>query len=173
MRIESFNHISNPDCVALILGTMPGVESLRQKKYYAHPDNLFWDIIIRVLKPDFTDKAIEVLSYEDKTKILLDNKIALWDVLKFCDREGNLDSAIRNEIKNDFDNFFEVNNKIKTVFFNGNPPQKHFEKTFKDLGERLKLIQIILPSTSSTYKLNCFQKLKEWRIVKDLTRQEA
>jgi len=166
MRIESFNHISNPDCIAVILGTMPGKESLRQEKYYAHSDNLFWDIIIRILKPDLNDQAIERLTYEDKTKILLDNRIALWDVLKFCDREGNLDSAIRNEIKNDFENFFNVNDKIKTIFFNGQQSQKYFNKSFGDLSKRLELTQIVLPSTSSTNKLNCFQKLKEWRIIK-------
>ena len=173
MIIESFNYISNPDCIAVILGTMPGEESLRQKKYYAHSDNLFWDIIIRVLKPDLTDKAIEILSYEDKTNALLDNKIALWDVLKFCNRKGNLDSAIRNEIKNNFENFFEVNNKIRTVFFNGQLSQKHFDKTYGDLAKRLDLRQIVLPSTSSSHKLNCFQKLKEWRVVCDLTTQKV
>ena len=166
MRIESFNHISNPNCVAVILGSMPGEESLRQRKYYAHSSNLFWDIIIRVLQPDLPDQKIEDLTYEAKTKVLLDNRIALWDVLKFCDREGNLDSAIRNEIKNDFENFFEVNNRIKTIFFNGKLSQKHFDRSFRDLSKRLELNQIVLPSTSSTYKLNCFHKLKDWRIIR-------
>lgn len=168
MKTESFNPISNSNCVAIILGTMPGLESLRQKKYYSHSDNLFWDIIIRVLRPNLTDIEIAGLDYEDRQKILLESRIALWDVLKYCDRKGSLDSAIRNEIKNDFVQFFEQHKKIQTVFFNGQRAKKYFESEFKDLGKRLELVQIVLPSTSPTHKLNCFEKLKQWRIINEL-----
>jgi hypoxanthine-DNA glycosylase len=147
---------------------MPGFESLRQKKYYSHSDNLFWDIIIRVLKPNLTDIEIAGLDYEARQKILLESRIALWDVLKYCDRNGSLDSAIRNEIKNDFVQFFEQHKKIQTVFFNGQLAKKYFESEFKDLGKRLELVQIVLPSTSPTHKLNCFEKLKQWRIINEL-----
>ena len=40
-------------------------------------------------------------SYELKLKILLNNNIALWDTIKSCKREGNLDSDIQNETPND------------------------------------------------------------------------
>ncbi len=169
MKTESFNPISDSNCVAVILGTMPGIESLRQQKYYSHSDNLFWDIIIRVLRPNMTDIGIASLEYEDKQKILLENKIGLWDVLKYCDRNGSLDSAIRNEIKNDFVQFFEKNKKIKIIFFNGQLAKKYFESSFNDLGKSLELVQIVLPSTSPTHKLNCFEKLNQWRIIKKLT----
>jgi hypoxanthine-DNA glycosylase len=168
MKTESFNPISNSNCVAIILGTMPGLESLRQKKYYSHSDNLFWDITIRVLRPNLTDIEIARLDYEDRQKILLESRIALWDVLKYCDRKGSLDSAIRNEIKNDFVQFFEQHTKIQTVFFNGQRAKKYFESEFKDLGKGLELVQIVLPSTSPTHKLNCFEKLKQWRIINEL-----
>ena len=163
--VKSFEAIANPDCTAIILGTMPGVQSLTQKEYYGHPDNVFWDIIVRILTPSFTEDEIEQLTYKDKTKILIENKIALWDVLQYCDRKGSLDSAIKNEIKNNFEDFFINHKKIKTVFFNGQKAEKFFVGCFKDLIERHSLTKIILPSTSPSHTMNTFKKLKDWRIA--------
>jgi hypoxanthine-DNA glycosylase len=163
--VKSFESISTPDCTAIILGTMPGVQSLTQNQYYGHPDNVFWDIIIRIFSPSLTEDEIENLSYNDKTKLLIENKIALWDVLQYCDRKGSLDSSIKNEIKNDFVNFFGKHKHIRTIFFNGQKAEKFFIGCFKDLIERHGLTKIILPSTSPSHSMNTFKKLKEWRIA--------
>ena len=113
--IKSFEPIVDKECNKIILGTMPGVASLNKREYYGHPDNTFWDIIIRVLSPTLSEDTIESLPYNDKATLLLQNKIALWDVLQFCDRKGSLDNAIKNEIKNDFADFFSQYPKIKIV----------------------------------------------------------
>ena len=163
--VKSFESIVDTECTKLILGTMPGLTSLDKNRYYSHSDNIFWDIIVRVLNSQYKCDTVESVAYEDKIALLLKNKIALWDVLKHCNRKGNLDSSIRDAIKNDFDDFFARYPKIKTIIFIGQNAEKYFNSTFKDLPQRYNLTLKTLPSTSPSHTLNAFIKLKEWRQV--------
>ena len=56
------------------------------------------------------------------------NQIALWDVLKACEREGSSDNAIIQEAPNDFKTFFETHKQIKLVVFNGKNAEAYFKK---------------------------------------------
>jgi len=67
---------------------MPSTISIEENKYYANTNNQFWDIIYSI----FNSKIHN--DYKQRCEFLLDNKIALWDVLKYADREGNLDNVI-------------------------------------------------------------------------------
>ena len=164
MKIHSFPPISNKNSGILILGTMPGVRSLALQQYYGHKGNSFWKIIFRLFNENHTD------IYEEKVNILLNHKIALWDVLQHCEREGSADSAIKKEYSNNFTSFFNEHNQIKHVFFNG---QKAKNLYFKYVDIDPTRGHHILPSTSPANTWATFEKkLMNWKIIKDVLKDE-
>jgi TDG/mug DNA glycosylase family protein len=155
-QINSFPPIANKDCTTLILGSMPGVESLRQNQYYAHPRNAFWRIMFELLGEETTE------DYNRKTRMLLEHRIALWDVIHQCLRNGSLDSNIRCDEPNDFEMLFQDNPKIKRIFFNG---AKAYETYRKKVGFDADKEYIRLPSTSPAHAVAFEQKLESWVVV--------
>lgn len=158
-KLNSFDYIAQPDARLLILGSMPGIKSLNAQEYYAHPHNAFWRIMSRLFnfKPD--------LPYPEKCLELCKQHIALWDVMKHCQREGSLDSAIvEDSIEvNDFDHFLTVHPDIQHIFFNGQKAEKSFKRYAQPLAKKgIKLRT--LPSTSPAYASMRFEeKLDNWR----------
>ena len=49
LHVYSFPPIASRTARVLILGTMPGRVSLRERQYYAHPQNAFWRIVGGIL----------------------------------------------------------------------------------------------------------------------------
>jgi hypoxanthine-DNA glycosylase len=141
----------------LILGTMPGEKSLALQQYYGNRGNHFWKLLYKVLNEPFTE------DYEQRKKLLLDSGIALWDVLAYCEREGSLDSNIKNEQPNDFDAFYKMYPEIKTVFFSSKGAEKFYEKF---AGRKDGIRYLTLPSPSGANAGKSFQqKLDEWRVI--------
>ena len=165
MQIESFEPIVNDKSTVLILGTMPGVASLKAKQYYGHPDNLFWDIMFRVCSQDWKCDEVVSTDYETKKILLLKNKIALWDVLKFCDRKGSLDRDILNQIHNDFKSFFAKYPNIKKVFFNGKSAAEYFENYRNETTIFSNRTFTTLQSTSPSNTTNSFYILNQWKQI--------
>jgi hypoxanthine-DNA glycosylase len=160
MKSFSFAPITSNDANILILGTMPGTKSLELNQYYGHKQNNFWKFMFTILKEDFSD------DYPTKKALLQKNKIALWDVLQFCERVGSLDSAIKNEIANDFETFLKSHPNIKTILFNGQKAAAFFKK-YVHLQKEYHLIT--LPSSSPANASQNFQsKLEEWKIIETL-----
>ena len=156
-RIFSFPPSASPDAAMLILGSMPGAESLRKQQYYAHPRNKFWEIMGHIF--DFPKDA----SYEEKLKTLMKNKLALWDVVHSCHREGSMDSDIRNVEVNAFENFFKTHKRIGKVFFNGQTAQRFFIKYTSDM-KIPELEFCVLPSSSPANASIPFEKkLSIWK----------
>ncbi len=157
-QIQSFEPIIWEDSEILILGSMPGVESLIRNEYYAKSTNSFWKILFELTKEPLSD------DYEEKKMLLKSNHIAVWDVLKFCERKGSLDNNIKNEELNDFDTFLKKYRHIKYIYFNGKKAYDTFVKknTFSSL-EHLELIR--LPSTSAAHAIKYKDKLDKWRII--------
>lgn len=161
MKSFSFAPISNKQANILILGTMPGTKSLELNQYYGHNQNNFWKFMFNIFNEDFSN------DYETKKALLQKNKIALWDVLQFCDRVGSLDSAIKNEIANDFETFLKQHPNIKTILFNGQKAAAFFKK-YVQLKNQYQLIT--LPSTSPANAAKTYQsKLDEWKIINTLS----
>ena len=151
-----FEPIIDESSKILILGSFPGIKSLQEQEYYAHPRNQFWRILFEILGEDFSSK------YEDRINLVQRNNIALWDVINTCDRKGSLDSAIMNEEKNDLEKLLTQYSQIKSIYCNGN-------KSYKGallLVSHFNIPINALPSTSPAYAaLNYQGKLEQWRSI--------
>lgn len=158
-QINSFAPIINKDCTTLILGSMPGNESLRKNEYYGYKNNAFWKIIFALFDADYIN------DYNIKTQLLLDNNIALWDVIRSCERDGSLDSNIRKDEPNDFDGLYSEYPNIKHIFFNGTKAYKTYISKI-GFDERHNFTK--LASTSPAHAVKFEKKLNDWRIIKDL-----
>ena len=125
----------------LIVGSMPGVQSLEKQQYYGHPRNHFWPIIAKLTGVDVPER------YEDRLALVRAHHIGLWDVIKTCERKGSLDSNIRAEVANDFEQLFIQFPQIEAIVFNGT---KAFSVFKKHIGlEALKARAFYqMPSTS-------------------------
>jgi len=156
MKLFSFPPIANENSKVLILGTMPGVDSLRFNEYYAHQRNAFWKILFTLFNQPITN------DYETKKQLLLNNNIALWDVLKTCSREGSLDANIQAEEPNELTQFVSGQNNLNHIFFNGNKACDYFFKYNKQISIPYK----ILPSTSPAHTMSFDKKSKGWSVVK-------
>ena len=145
----------------LIVGSMPGKQSLEKQQYYGNPRNHFWPIMGELLQIAIPN------DYTERIALLKNNAIGLWDTIATCEREGSLDAAIRNEKPNDFQTLFEQYPNIQLVLFNG---AKAFEVFKKHIGLELLEERAYkkMPSTSPIPGKNIksfAEKLEDWRII--------
>lgn len=159
--ICSFPPIASPDAEILILGTMPGVQSLEKQQYYGHPQNAFWKIMFSL----FADLPVPD-DFESRKRLILENRLALWDVLESCEREGSLDSNIKNAVPNRIPELLDTHPTIKTIVFNGKESHRLFTKTF---GNTIVKQQLVMPSTSPAYTMKFVEKLEIWSRIKSLS----
>ena len=140
---QSFDPVADTDSRLLILGSMPGVRSLQMQQYYGHPQNRFWPLVT----------------------MLLDNRIALWDVLGYCEREGSLDSDITCEQPNDLAGFLQNHPQIHTICCNGGKAAATFKKYTRQL-DLQRITVHFLPSTSPANARWSLTKLLEaWQVI--------
>lgn len=126
----AFLPIAHVDSKILILGTMPSERSLKLQQYYGHAGNQFWKIMFIVLgKPFSTD-------YSTRKNLLLKHRVALWDVLNHCEGKGSSDTAIKNEMPNDFSSFYQSHSKIRHVFFGSKKAEVYYDKYIGKTPER-------------------------------------
>jgi len=164
MHCHSFPPIALPDSWVLILGTMPGKVSLRERQYYAHPQNAFWKITAEILGFDGAGP------YPVRVSMLQTHGVALWDVLKSCTRESSLDSDIdpSSIVPNDFGRFFTSHPKIRRVCFNGAKAAALYSRHVQPhLADTMGVEYVQLPSTSpANASVTRAEKLRAWRVIK-------
>ena len=141
----------------LILGTFPSVKSREQHFYYGHPQNRFWKVLASLTRWPQIPQTIE-----EKKQMLLQNGIAIWDVIQSCDIAGSSDSSIKNVVPSDIGSILK-NSGIKRIYANGNMAKKLYEKyILPEIGVPI----IGLPSTSPANAAYSLERLKEsWKQI--------
>ena len=161
-HVNCFEPVEDANAKILILGTMPGKESLPVGQYYAHPRNSFWPILGELVG------AKPALPYKERIQVLRSVGIALWDVLESCVRPTSLDSDIQNAtlVSNNFASFFSNHRKVTQVFFNGAKAEEYYRKYVFPFLEEESIVYKRLPSTSpANASMSYKRKLEAWRVV--------
>ncbi len=143
----------------VVLGSFPGVSSLRAQQYYGHPQNQFWKIMATLLSPNAGE--VLAMSYAERTQWLLSHGVGLWDVYAACERVGSLDANIQNAQPNDLQSLLTRCPKLRLIAHNGAESFKHAKLT-----QTLGLPVHRLPSSSPANASWSFErKLEAWRGV--------
>ena len=152
---QAFPPIIGAHSKVLFLGTMPGERSLNLQQYYGNRGNQFWKLLFEVLDIPFSE------DYNDRQQTILEHNFALWDVLQYCDREGSLDSSIRNEIPNDFTSFYRRYPAVQAVLFTSKNAAAYYNKY---VGRQDGLYFDVLPSPSgANATMRYHEKLAVWQ----------
>ncbi|MFZ2168498.1 MAG: DNA-deoxyinosine glycosylase [Methylococcaceae bacterium] len=163
--IDGFAPIVSANARVLILGSMPSEASLLKQQYYGHHRNAFWPMMSALFgfDPEFC--------YQRRKEMLMENGIAVWDVMQSCSRSGSSDSNIKlATIRiNDLAGFFAEYKCIKQVFFNGKMAERVYQQRILPvLKHRFSYLEYhCLPSTSPAYaSLKLEQKIEAWKVIK-------
>ena len=138
----------------LILGSFPSVKSREQGFFYGHPRNRFWTVLARV----FDAKIPETVP--EKKQFLIQNRLAVWDVIASCEIEGSADSAIRDVVPNDIRPILQ-GARIEKIFTNGKTADSLYRKWIYPVSG---MEAVCLPSTSPANASWSLERLTEyWR----------
>ena len=117
----SFEPVFGPASRALILGSWPSPESWRQGFYYGHPRNRFWPLLAELCG------AQTPATVEEKRALILQNGLALWDVLERCTVTGASDASIKDPVPVDLAALLQQA-PVEAVFCNGATAFRLYEK---------------------------------------------
>ncbi|HEX8064828.1 MAG TPA: DNA-deoxyinosine glycosylase [Allosphingosinicella sp.] len=151
---RSFPPVADARTRVLVLGSLPGEESLARGQYYANPRNHFWRLIGAVTGADLI-----AFSYEDRLRALLDARVGLWDTVGAATRRGSLDGAIRGHRANDLADLAARLPELRAVGFNGG---KSTSLGVPQLAGMPDLALVPLPSSSPAYTRPFEEKRAEW-----------
>ncbi|MFA6112459.1 MAG: DNA-deoxyinosine glycosylase [Sphingomonas sp.] len=156
---RSFPPVVAPDTRLLLCGSLPGEHSLAAQRYYAHPQNQFWQLMSGVIGRD-----LPALAYEDRLAALLAARVGLWDVVASARRDGSSDAAIRDLVGNDLAGLVATLPDLRAIGFNGATSFRHGTK---QLGEVPGLALIALPSSSPLHTVGAAAKQPAWNALRE------
>ena len=153
---HTFDPVFNAESKILILGSFPSVKSRENNFFYGHPQNRFWKVMANVLNWKMPT------TIEEKRKMLLENHVAVWDVIASCSIVGSSDTSIKDVVVNDFSKILE-NSKVERIYVNGGKAYELYHK----YAEKVTGIQAVkLPSTSPANAAWSLEKLtKTWKEI--------
>lgn len=147
----------NRESRVLVLGSFPSVKSRETGFFYGHSQNRFWRVLAAVFDSPLPG------TIEEKKRLLLENKIALWDVIASCEISGSSDSSIRNVKPNDILPIIRES-RISAVFANGNTAERLYEKY---VFPSVKIRAAVLPSTSpANARFTLEMLIESWSVIK-------
>jgi hypoxanthine-DNA glycosylase len=157
-RKRCFDPVVDHQTRLLILGSLPGEQSLVLNEYYGNRQNKFWELIGAVIDVD-----LRSLPYKVRLETLLAHSIGLWDVIAEAERKGSLDANIRNESHNALEELVATLPALCAVAFNGGTAARIGGKQLRSLAD--KLILIDLPSSSPANTQAFDIKLQVWKTL--------
>ncbi len=158
-RSASFAPICPPNTGVLILGSLPGTASLSAGRYYAHPQNQFWQLIGAVIGRDLTS-----LTYEARLAALGAAGIGLWDTVASAQRTGSLDSALHDVEATALGDLIAALPELRAVAFNGATAARIGRSQLGDT----PLALLDMPSSSPAYAAMSFaDKAQRWKSLRE------
>lgn len=141
----------------LVLGTLPGDESLKVGRYYADSNNSFWEIMNELfpLKPGESNNKEYILSHG----------IALWDCLRAGEREGSCDSRFGEiKIPNDLKTLLADYPNVRYVVLNG---RRTTANMYFEYFSEIKDVKVQrCDSTSGSLEKELEEKVMSWGVIK-------
>lgn len=165
-RSNSFAPVVDDRTRLLILGSLPGKASLAAGRYYAHPRNHFWRLV-----GDIVDRPLVDMVYEDRLQTLLDCGIGLWDSVESAEREGSLDTALRNVAPNALGQLAARLPALRAVGFNGGKSAAIGRPL---LAARVPQVALLaLPSSSPACTIPFARKRDAWGVLEPYLQRSA
>lgn len=154
-RKYSFPPVIAPHVRLLVLGSLPGERSLAAQRYYAHPQNQFWQLLSPAAGRDLAS-----LDYGARLAAVLEAGIGLWDVVASATRPGSTDAAIRNVQGHDVAALAATLPELRAIAFNGGTALRHGRKQLGAAAGRYAIVA--LPSSSPLHTVGLAAKMPAW-----------
>jgi len=155
-RWQGLAPVHAPDAEWLLLGSFPGVASLRAQQYYGHPRNQFWRLVGEVFGVDLV-----AMGYAERLAALRAHRIAVWDVITETERAGSCAISRPRSLAKGLRIALSRLPALRTIGFNGGTALRFGLRQLGPLAARYRVLG--LPSSSPAYTMPYDDKLRAWR----------